>query len=149
MIISTNIARRTTIVVPDATTVLEGQVFSNTGSYYSSLNALGTEPYGAGVAMVDVPAKAVYTPGSASLPRNSPRATPFATEGLVAIRVADAAAFAALTVNGRFGILNGNAVAVGTGGTLAAVFGNAYNIMTVKTKARGPGGEFFITVEIQ
>jgi hypothetical protein len=149
MQIPSNIAKRTTIVVPDATAVLEGQVWSNLGAPLSSTGALGTDNYGVGVAIVDVPARATYGPGSTAIPMNSPRATPFASEGLVPIRVQDAAAYAALAVGGRFGVLAGNAVPVGTGSTVAACFGTPYGIMLIKSKARAGDGTHYILVEIQ
>lgn len=150
MQIATNITRRTTIVVPDATALVEGQVWSNRNAPYNSVGALGTDNFGIGVAMVDVPARAVYNPAtSPSIPMNSPRATPFASEGLVAIRVQDAGNYAALTAGGRFGVVDGQAVAVGTSATVAATFGSAYNILTIRSKVSAPSGALFILVEIQ
>jgi hypothetical protein len=99
--------------------------------------------------MVDVPAKQTYNPAtSLAIPNNSPRATPFATEGLVAIRVQDAASYAALNLDANFGIVNGFAVPVGIAGSAIAGGNSSFTTLWVKEKVVAASGAFFIIVEI-
>jgi hypothetical protein len=152
MQVSTNVSKRATVNVPDNVAYVEGQVCGNlrTGAILAvsgQTTALGFQV--AGVAMVDVPVKQAYNPAtSLAIPNNSPRATPFATEGLVAIRVLDAANYAALALDGNFGIVNGFAVTVGLAGSSIAGGSASASTLWVKEKVVAASGAFFIIVEI-
>lgn len=152
MQIATNVSKRITVNVPDNIAYLEGQVCGNnrTGALLA-VSSAGPSSVAAnqvvqGVAMVDVPVKQNYTPGSTSVPMNSPRATPFATEGLVAIRVQDQAQYNALALDSTFGILNGNAVTLGTGGTGVAS-SNGWSYLYIREKYI-LNGSYYIVVDL-
>lgn len=139
------------IRVPDATVVLEGQVLTRTGALYSSLTAPGTAGAAApqGVSLQDLPAKVVFNPSLANgAPVNPQRVLACANKGYLAIRVQDATEYASLTVGAFFGLSLGNAVNVGTGGTLAASMTTSGNTPVVAGKQIGSDGNFYIFTEI-
>jgi hypothetical protein len=151
MRIASNISKRTTVNLPDSTALAEGQCIQSLATGAILANS-GTGASIKGVAMVDVPARQAYnSTTSLAIPMNVPRATPFATEGLVPIKVQDVANYNALTVDGNFGVLNGNAVAVGVGGATAVnAHGttNAANSALLIREKKAVAGLYFILVEI-
>lgn len=153
MQIATNVSKRITVVVPDNLSYVEGQVCGNnrTGAVLTISTtgpvSVASNQTVQGVAMVDVPARQTYTAGSTAIPMNSPRATPFATEGLVAIRVQDIAQYNALALDSTFGILNGFAVTAGTSGTGVAS-ANGWSYLYIREKQLRSDGVPFIIVDL-
>lgn len=97
-----------------------------------------------GIAQADLPA---FTTGPQTdgIRYNQPRTLNIATNGRLAIRVAAIAQFTALPLGGNFGLINGDAVAVGVGGTIAAVTLNG-DLLVIDEKIVGVDGFGYILV---
>jgi hypothetical protein len=94
-----------------------------------------------GVLQADVPAF-ITTPQVNGLVYNNPRTAAVATNGRLAIKVATGQV---LTAGSSFGLFNGEAVVVGTGGTVAATT-IANDVLVVDEVVRGADGFNYILV---
>lgn len=146
MLIATDVARRITISIPKATSVLSGQGVNYLGAKVST-NTAGVDDFVAGFAMVSTPAQESYNPAGNCLPVNPSRACPCANQGLLAVRVKDLVSYNALTVGGRFALDAGEAIPV-AGAFVAAFLGAAGNVLTIRSKQRSAAGVYFVTCEV-
>ncbi len=141
MIVAQVVKTLTSKFIPTTSLAIpQGAAVTRTGALVTSTAGAATM---LGIAQCDMPAF-IAGPQINGLQYNQSRMLPIATEGRLAIRV-QAGQFAGITVGGPFGLVNGEAVIVGTSSTVAAVTLNGAN-MVVDEKVIGADGVGYILV---
>ena len=123
-----------------APAIFAGQAITRANLPLSNSNGGGTI---LGIVQADLPAF-IATPQTNGIIYNNPRTVNVATNGRLAIRTV-AGQGPAITAGGNFGILNGEAVAVGFGSTTPALTINGSSLV-VDEKVIGPDGVTYLLV---
>lgn len=142
MIVAQLVQARVSRAIPNtAPNLLAGQALSRANEPVTSTTG---SPTVLGILEADLPAY-VPSPQTNGIIYNSPRTVSVATNGRLAIRTADATAFAALTPGASFGLVVGQAVAVGVSSAIAATTING-SLLVVDEKIMGADGAGYILV---
>ena len=142
MIVAQLVQARISRTIPNsAPNLFAGQALSRANSPVTSTAG---SPTVLGILEADLPAK-VPSPQTNGVIFNSQRTVSVATNGRLAIRTADAAAFAALAPGASFGLVAGQAVAVGVASAIAATTING-GLLVVDEKIMGADGIGYILV---